>query len=222
MDRIEPGRFRLSRRAFLGYVGPAVVGAGALSFPRVPAFAGDEKNEPSPAPLVETPSQDEGPFYRAGAPDRSDLRRKDAGVAVLTVSGLVRAEDGKSLPGVRLDLWHADPSGNYDDSKEFRYRGVLTSDAVGKFTLVTDLPGRYRDGPFRARPRHVHAKLSGKGLYDLTTQMYFGIRPDVDAPGECVVALEYAGEGKTRTATGTWNPVLSRKPDPKPAPKAPK
>ena len=64
-------------------------------------------------------------------------------------------------------------------------------------------------------------KLSGEGLWPLTTQMYFLIRPDRDAPRELVVGLSWTGQDKDRRAYGTWPVVLARK-TPEPEPKAPK
>jgi hypothetical protein len=196
--------FTLTRRRLLGYVAPAI--AGALALPRALVLGGEE-----PPRLVETPSDDEGPFYRPGAPDRSDLRVAGSRSPLLSLSGVVRAEDGKALPGVLLDLWHADFDGAYDlSSPAFRHRGRTRTDAGGGFRVETNLPGRYGRG---LRPRHVHVKLSGEGLYPLTTQAYFLVRPDRDAPRELVVALRWSGgsRGSPRRATGVWNPVLARK-----------
>ena len=207
-----PERFRISRRHFLGYVGPAVA-AGILVLPASARrlLAGDAPPSEGGG-LVETPSDDEGPFYRAGAPKRSDLRVVGSGSPPLTVAGVVRAEDGKVLPGVLLDVWHADAGGAYDtESKEYRYRGTTTTDAQGRFRLETNLPGQYGSGRAR-RPRHVHVKFSGEGLYPLTTQMYFMVRPNLDAPEELVIALTWTGDAKSRAASGVWTPILSRKP----------
>ena len=55
-------------------------------------------------------------------------------------------------------------------------------------------------------------KLSGEGLYELTTQMYFDVRPGVDVAEELFVPLAWTGEGPARAATGAWNPILARKP----------
>jgi hypothetical protein len=208
-------RFEWSRRRFLGFVGPMVavgplIASGVLAFPGRRLFAGDEA--PPEPHWSETPADDEGPFYREGAPKRADLRVAGAPAPAITVSGVVRAEDGKVLPGVRLDVWHADAAGNYDnDTPAYRYRGVLTTDANGRYRLDTNYPGRYGVGRAR-RPRHIHVKLSGAGLYALTTQTYYEVRPNVDAPEELVVPIAWTGEGKERTGTGTWNPVLSRVP----------
>jgi hypothetical protein len=198
--------FLLTRRAFLGRIGPTVAAAGILAAPWRPRLAAADDA------LLETPSDDEGPFYREGAPDRSDLRVANATTYPMTVSGLVRAEDGKPLPGVVLDLWHADGAGAYDmRTKDFRHRGKVKTGSDGRYAFTTNVPGQYFFADGSKRPRHVHVKLSGDGLYDLTTQTYYMVRPNVDCPEELYVALAWTGEGKDRKATGTWNPVLSRK-----------
>jgi protocatechuate 3,4-dioxygenase beta subunit len=66
-----------------------------------------------------------------------------------------------------LDFWHADAEGAYDNSG-FRYRGVMTSDAQGRYRLETNLPP-----PYMGRPRHIHVKLIRPGGRVLTTQLYF-------------------------------------------------
>jgi protocatechuate 3,4-dioxygenase beta subunit len=199
--------FRLTRRHFLGFVGSAVA-AGALLASSRRALAGEGTGHP----FVETPSDDEGPFYRAGAPLRSDLRRADSPNAPMTIRGVVRDEDGATLSGVTLDLWHADGGGAYDnDSKEFRYRGKVTTGKDGTYRFDTDFPGQYRMGR-ASRPHHVHVKLSGEGLYPLTTQMYFRVRAGVDVPSELVPEMTWSGEGKARAGTGVWNVFLARRP----------
>lgn len=204
--------FLLTRRGFLGRVGPAVAAAGLVALPWPVRLARADG-------LLETPSDDEGPFYREGAPERSEMRLKDDTTYPMTVSGLVRAEDGKPLPGVLLDLWHADGKGAYDnDSKEFLHRGKVRTDKDGKYSFSTCVPGVYRVGNGMARPRHVHVKLSGEDLYDLTTQTYYMVRPGIDCAEELYVALSWTGEGNDRRATGTWNPVLARKKKATPAP----
>ena len=202
-----PERSRsLSRRDLVRRLFPAVATAGLLlALPPRRIFGEDGS-------LDETPSDDEGPFYRAGSPDRSDLRLKDSPAAPITISGLVRAQDGKILPGVTLDVWHADAGGAYDnDSRAFNYRGRFKTDAKGRYSFDTNYPGRYGDPAGRMRPRHIHVKCSGTGLWGLTTQMYFEVRANVDVTEELVVPITWTGEGKKRTGTGTWPIVLARR-----------
>jgi protocatechuate 3,4-dioxygenase beta subunit len=114
-----------------------------------------------------TPADMEGPFYSAGAPARASLAESGSKAEKMVLSGVVRAADCKPLPGVTLDFWHADADGSYDNGG-YRYRGVVTTDAEGRYRLETNLPP-----PYSGRPRHIHVKLQRPGGKVLTTQLYF-------------------------------------------------
>jgi protocatechuate 3,4-dioxygenase beta subunit len=114
-----------------------------------------------------TPADIEGPFYKAGAPARASLTEPASKEDRLVLSGMVRATDCRPLSGVTLDFWHADADGSYDNSG-YRYRGVVTTDAEGRYRLETNLPP-----PYSGRPRHIHVKLQRPGGKVLTTQLYF-------------------------------------------------
>jgi protocatechuate 3,4-dioxygenase beta subunit len=110
-----------------------------------------------------TPADIEGPFYKEGAPARTNLAEPGSKAAKLVLSGA----DCRPLAGVRLDIWHADADGGYDNSG-YRYRGVVTTDAEGRYQMETNLPP-----PYQGRPRHLHVKLQRPGGKVLTTQLYF-------------------------------------------------
>jgi protocatechuate 3,4-dioxygenase beta subunit len=115
-----------------------------------------------------TPEDIEGPFYKPGAPLKASLAEAGSKAEKLIVSGLVLSMSGcKPLAGIRLDFWHADDKGAYDHSG-FRYRGVVETDAQGRYRLETNLPP-----PYMGRPRHIHVKTQAKGGPVLTTQLYF-------------------------------------------------
>lgn len=114
-----------------------------------------------------TPADMEGPFYKAGAPARASLAESGSKAQKLVLSGVVRSADCQPLPGVTLDIWQADADGVYDNSG-YRYRGVVTTDAEGRYRLETILPP-----PYSGRPRHIHVKLRRPGGKVLTTQLYF-------------------------------------------------
>jgi catechol 1,2-dioxygenase len=121
----------------------------------------------------------EGPYYRTGAPQRSDLRPARAEGTPLTIAGCVRSLDCRSiLGGAVLDVWHADAHGRYDNdghlggSAPLLYRGLVAVDDRGEFKITTVVPGRYLNGR-TYRPAHVHVKVTAPGHQPLTTQLYF-------------------------------------------------
>ena len=116
---------------------------------------------------VRTPDDIEGPFYKAGAPVRASLAEPGSKAERLVLAGVVRSADCKPLANVALDFWHADADGAYDN-RGYRYRGVVTTDAEGRYRLETNLPP-----PYMGRPRHIHLKLQRPGGRVLTTQLYF-------------------------------------------------
>jgi len=136
-----------------------------------------------------TPADVEGPFYKAGAPARASLAEAGAKAGTLLLSGTVRAADCRPLAGVTLDFWHADANGDYDN-RGYRYRGVVTSDAQGRYQLETNLPP-----PYAGRPRHIHVMLRRPGAAALTTQLYFPGEAR-DANPALVVKLERRGSAQ--------------------------
>ncbi len=114
-----------------------------------------------------TPADIEGPYYKAGAPARSSLTEPASKADRLVLSGVVTSADCKPLAGVALDFWHAAADGDYDN-RGYRFRGVVTTDAEGRYRLETNLPP-----PYMGRPRHIHVKLQRPGRPVLTTQLYF-------------------------------------------------
>lgn len=134
-----------------------------------------------------TPGDIEGPFYKAGAPARANLAEAGSKAEKLVLTGSVRSADCRPLAGVALDFWHADASGAYDN-RGYRYRGVVTTDAQGRYRLETNLPP-----PYMGRPRHIHVKAQRPGGKVLTTQLYFAGDSGREHPA-LVVKME-RGEG---------------------------
>ncbi len=134
----------------------------------------------------------EGPFYKAGAPLRASLVEPGSTAEKMILSGIVRSADCRPLANVSLDFWHADDKGEYDGSGH-RYRGVVTTDALGRYRLETNLPP-----PYMGRPRHIHVKVQRIGARALTTQLYFPGEAR-DAPRALVVRMERRPEGRFAT-----------------------
>ena len=141
---------------------------------------------------VPTPGDSEGPFYKAGAPVRASLVEAGSNAETMVLTGSVRSADCKPLANVSLDFWHADDRGDYDNAG-YRYRGIVTTDAQGRYRLETILPP-----PYSGRPRHIHVKAQRLGGRVLTTQLYFP-GESRDAPRALVVKMERRADGRTAT-----------------------
>jgi protocatechuate 3,4-dioxygenase beta subunit len=156
--------------------------------PTAPAMAAPPTDGATPS-CIETHANIEGPYYRAGAPERSSLVDPGMAGTPLTIEGRVSGLDcGRGLAGVELDVWHATHDGHYDNDgtmhlgrERFLLRGRIRTDAEGRYRVSTIVPGRYLNG-LQYRPAHVHVKVRASGFQPLTTQLYFPGDPynDVD------------------------------------------
>jgi len=117
-----------------------------------------------------TPAQTEGPYFKPNSPERTNIRASAAGTKLL-VTGTVLTTDCKPVAKALLDFWQADNGGNYDNSG-FGFRGHQFTDAQGRYTLETVVPGLYP-----GRTRHIHVKVQAPGGRILTTQLYFPGEP---------------------------------------------
>ena len=118
-----------------------------------------------------------GPFYRPGAPMRSDLTHPGSNGIPVDLSGIVYAEDGHKLAGALVELWHCDEHAYYDNtSDDYLFRGVVQADSEGFYELHTIMPVPYQADPESEaswRPAHYHMRVSIPGQQDLITQIYF-------------------------------------------------
>jgi len=119
----------------------------------------------------ETPSETEGPYFKANSPERASVI--DAGVTgtKLTISGRVLSTRGQPIAKALLDFWQANAQGSYDNAG-YTLRGHQFSDAEGHYQLVTVVPGLYP-----GRTRHIHVKVQAPNHPVLTTQLYFPNEP---------------------------------------------
>ena len=109
----------------------------------------------------------EGPFFRPGAPHRTDLRAEG-----IRVAGTVRsAAHCGPAQGSVMEVWQANEAGEYD-LQTFNNRGVVFCDDQGRFDFATVRPGHYDVGG-SYRPAHIHVKVHVEGRPSLTTQLYF-------------------------------------------------
>jgi catechol 1,2-dioxygenase len=125
-----------------------------------------------------------GPFYRPGAPFRTDLVQKGTKGQVLYFNGTVFAKDGKSpLKNALVEIWHCNENGVYDNtSDDYIYRAAFKTSNDGSYHFKTILPVPYRVSPTLVRPAHIHMRISGTTKQDLVTQIYF--KGDKYIPGD--------------------------------------
>ena len=121
-------------------------------------------------PTQVTPAQTEGPYFKPGSPARTSLIESGITGTRLVLSGRVLTLACAPVAGATLDFWQADAGGTYDNNG-YQLRGHQLTDAAGRYSLETILPGEYP-----GRTEHIHVKVGAPGKAVLTTQLYF---PDV-------------------------------------------
>ena len=105
------------------------------------------------------------------------------------VHGVVRDVDGNPIEGAKLTFWQADDIGLYDsqddNQPDINLRGILTSDAEGRYWFRTVRPTGYdvpTDGPVGEflrecnrqahRPGHIHFMIHAEGFRTLVTHVF--------------------------------------------------
>ena len=145
--------------------GPGVAGVMSGKTPGVP-----EVLPPGPGEVAQTPWEIEGPYFRLGAPRRSNLL--EAGdKAELVLSGRVLNQRGAPIAGAVVNFWHASHAGEYDMAG-YRYTGYIVTDAEGRYQLTTIIPGAYQ--PREAK--HLHVKVQAISR-PVTTQLFIEGEP---------------------------------------------
>ena len=116
-----------------------------------------------------------GPFYRPGAPFRTDLVQPGTKGEILHFSGIIYEKDGKTpVNSALVEIWHCNENGEYDNtSDDYIYRSAWKTGSDGKYYFKTILPVQYGIGQGMTRPAHIHMRISGNQQQDLVTQIYF-------------------------------------------------
>lgn len=178
----EQRRSHWNRRAFLQLGSPvlaSLVLLGGTKRRSRSAFAGDRhvpqlkhwqaQRPPTPACDSDnpTPHQFEGPFFIPDSPERSSVLEADTTGARLVLTGQVLSPDCEAIANALVDFWQADSAGEYDN-EGYALRGHQFTDAAGRYSLETVMPGLYP-----GRTRHLHVKVQAANQPILTTQLYF-------------------------------------------------
>src|SRR5438034_822512 len=118
-------------------------------------------------PSAITPSLTEGPYYKAGSPERTSLLETGMGGTKVVITGYVLDRNCQPVSHAWLDFWQADASGVYDN-QGYRLRGHQFTDQNGRYSLETVVPGEYP-----GRTVHIHVKVQAPNGPVMTTQLFF-------------------------------------------------
>lgn len=103
----------------------------------------------------------------------------------IIMHGRVLDENARPVPGVLIEIWHANAGGRYRHKKDgylapldpnFGGGGRTVTNADGAYEFLTIRPGAYPwpNGVNHWRPMHIHLSVFGHGFGQrLITQMYF-------------------------------------------------
>src|SRR5215471_16964965 len=92
-----------------------------------------ETPPPGPGELAQTPWEIEGPYFRLGAPQRSNLL-EPGDKAEIVLTGRVLNPKGTPIAGAVVNFWHSSADGEYD-MVGYRYTGWVATDAEGRYEL---------------------------------------------------------------------------------------
>jgi len=158
------------------------------------------------SPGHSTPAMTEGPYYTPNSPERASLLEPDMTGTRIVISGYVLGTDCQPIPGAWIDFWQADDDGVYDNVG-YRLRGHQFSDASGRYTLETILPGLYP-----GRTRHIHVKVQAPNGPILTTQLFFPGEAQNSADTIFDASLIVSMQETTEGLMGTYDFVVERAP----------
>lgn len=114
-----------------------------------------------------TPPATQGPFFRPNSPERTNIRDGRYDDRELIIGGFVLDQTCQPISDVLIEIWQADPAGNYD-TNGYHLRGHQYTAADGRWLFSTVKPG-----PYQPRARHIHFKVQRPHGEVLTTQMFF-------------------------------------------------
>lgn len=139
-----------------------------------------ETATPDLAPQV-TPasaSQTAGPYWHLiEFPEWADTTRDLPGLSgeKIVLEGRVTDGGGNAVGDALVEIWHADPQGEYPTSTEgFQGYGRCATDKDGRYRFTTLKPGPVRGPGNATQAPHVALTVFARGiLYHLNTRLYF-------------------------------------------------
>ncbi|HLP10944.1 MAG TPA: hypothetical protein VK177_03370 [Flavobacteriales bacterium] len=121
-----------------------------------------------------------GPFYRAGAPLRTDMTYEGLAGTRIVLKGNVYTDDCTTpLKDALVEIWHCNAEGEYDNETDnFYQRASWKTNEKGEYTFTTILPGKYLNGDL-FRPSHIHYRVTCARHKELISQIYFKGDPHI-------------------------------------------
>ena len=139
--------------------------------------------------LAKTPRQTTGPFYPYDHALETDAdlvqvggRSTLAKGVIAHLSGVVKDDRSRPVPGAQVEIWQCDANGRYHHPRDRRNR-PLDENFQGYGRSRTDAGGGYRFRTIRpvaypGRAPHIHFTVRGPGFEPLVTQMYVKGAPE--------------------------------------------
>jgi catechol 1,2-dioxygenase len=171
-----------------------------------------------------------GPFWRLNSPrtpNGGTIVRSETPGEPLFVEGRVVDRFGAPISGAEVDIWHASPSGLYENQDleqvDMNLRGKFTTDAEGRFSLVTvkmvgypiptdGVVGRLLKAQNRQpkRPARLHALIFKQGFKTLISQVYDPQDPNLAVDPQFGVTQALIGEYVRHDEPHPLVPAISR------------
>lgn len=110
----------------------------------------------------------EGPYYKAGSPQRQKLSDSGTVGTHLILKGYVVDINCKPIENAWIDFWQADGKGDYDN-EGYNLRGHQYTNKEGFFRIESVVPGEYP-----GRTPHIHFKVRrSENSPIITSQLFF-------------------------------------------------
>jgi protocatechuate 3,4-dioxygenase alpha subunit len=158
-------------------------------------------------------SQTAGPYWHLiDFPDWADTTRHfadslPAGERIV-LTGVVTDGGGNLVTDALVEIWHADPAGEYPAGAEgFQGYGRCATDKAGRYRFTTLKPGAVRGAGNATQAPHVAVAVFARGiLYHLATRLYFAGEAlnETDPVLASIPAARRATVIAQPTEPGTW------------------
>lgn len=160
-----------------------------------------------------TPSQTVGPYLELGLPwaDGPYAVAPDTPGAI-RITGRVLDGAGAPLPDAVVETWQADPDGRFDHPDDprgaakpavagFRGFGRSTTNAEGRYEIVTLRPGPLPTPDGATEAPHLDVSVFGRGMLDrVVTRIYFADETAANAVDPVLAAITDPGRRTTLIA----------------------